>query len=158
LRETFGDVGVALPVVDDEAPEEPGDEVEEVGADAVAQPRPRRVRQAAPPAAGRHRAENDLVVPPRLRDEAAQVVAAVLHCGRHCRRGCAALGRGAVSLVGAGGGVKQVCGGLKWICVLPSPWCQRSSKATTYWSNITYEYCKYGNSGNNLNVYIFNPT
>lgn len=36
--ETFGDVGVALPVVDDETPEETRDEVEEVTADAVAHP------------------------------------------------------------------------------------------------------------------------
>jgi plasmid stabilization system protein ParE len=95
---------MALPVVDDEAPEEPGDEVEEVAADAVAQPRLRRVRQAAPPVAGRHRAEDDLVVPPRLRDEAPQVVAAVLHCGRHCRRDSAPLGWVRSLWLGQGGG------------------------------------------------------
>jgi hypothetical protein len=83
---TFGDVGVALPVVDDEAPEETGDEVEEVAADAVAHPRLHRVRQAAPPVAWRHGAEDDLVVPLRLRDEPLQVVAAVRRCRRQCRR------------------------------------------------------------------------
>lgn len=80
---TFGDVGVSLPVVDDEAPEEAGDVVEQVSADAVAQPRLDRVRQAAPPVAGRHRVEDNLVVPLRLRYEAPQVVAAMRR--RHCR-------------------------------------------------------------------------
>ena len=76
---------MALPVVDDEAPEETGDEVEEVAADAVAHPRLHRVRQAAPPVAWRHGAEDDRVVPLRLRDEPPQVVAAVRR-RRHCRR------------------------------------------------------------------------
>jgi plasmid stabilization system protein ParE len=113
---TFGDVGVALPVVDDEAPEESGDEVEEVAADAIAQPRLHRVRQAAPPVAWRHRAKDYLVVPRRLSDEASQVVAAVLHRGRHCR-----LGWVRSLWLGWGGVKRQKRGevrGLKWICVL----------------------------------------
>lgn len=87
---------MALPVVDDEAPEEAGDEVEKVGADEVAQPRLHRMWQAAPPVAGSHRTENDLVIPLSLGDEALQVVAAMLYCRRHCRR-AAAPGVGAVT-------------------------------------------------------------
>lgn len=83
---TFGDVGVPLPIVDDEAPEEADDEVHEVDADAVAQPRLRQVRQPAPPVARHDHAEEHLVVPARLLPEQPPVLAAlVLRC-RHCRQ------------------------------------------------------------------------
>lgn len=73
---------MALPVVDDEAPEEAAGEVDEVAAEAVAEPRLERVGEGAPPVARDHMAEEDLVVPGRLLDELAQVLAAA---ARHCR-------------------------------------------------------------------------
>jgi hypothetical protein len=61
------------------------------------------VRQAAPPVAWRHGAEDNLVVPLCLRHEPPKVVAAARH-GLHCRRPAAAA-LGEVCVDGMGWGV-----------------------------------------------------
>lgn len=43
---TFWDIDIALPIIDNEAPEETGDEVHQQTADVVPQPRLEEVRQA----------------------------------------------------------------------------------------------------------------
>lgn len=87
-RETFGDVDVALPMVDIEAPDEAGDEVEDCTADVVAEPRLERAREALPGTAGYEGVEHNAVVPVRLLHETVQVIGS-LHAGdnlHHRRR------------------------------------------------------------------------
>lgn len=71
---TFGEVNIALPVVNVEAPEETGDEIDGGCTDVVAQPGLDGPGKAVPRIAGYDRAEHDFVVPIGLLHELSQVL------------------------------------------------------------------------------------
>lgn len=78
-EETFGDVDVVLDVVDVEAPEETGDEVDERATDVVPEPSLEGVGEWLPRARRQQVAEHNAVVERRLVHEQLQVIPAAVH-------------------------------------------------------------------------------
>lgn len=74
MMATFGDVNIALPVVDVEAPEETGDKVDCGSTDEVAQPGLDRPGKSLPHIARYDGVEHDAVVPIGLLHELVKVL------------------------------------------------------------------------------------